>query len=302
MHRLPPLKALRAFEAGARHLSFTRAANELSVTQTAISHQVRHLEEWLGHKLFDRRARGLELTDTGRTLYPVVSDAFQRISATSDGIRAHPVRRALSVSVSPAFGSRWLAERLGRFWRDHPDIDLRVHHSVRVVDLERDRIDLAVRWGQGGWPGVEAEPLMRADVTPICAAALLRGEHPIRTPDDLRHHVLLHAVDYQEWTEWLAAAGVTGIDARRGPIIDDATSMLRAALQGDGVMIAVPSMYEDEFASGALVAPFGIQPDARITYYLVYREGALDDPNVAAFRAFIINEAATGELATKTGR
>lgn len=290
MRRLPSLNALRAFEAGARHLSFTRAAEELSVTQTAISHQVRQLEGDLGVKLFERRPRELALTPAGSNLYPVLAEAFDRVTEAVTRIRSQPESRPLSVSLTPTFGSRWLAQRLGRFWREHPDVDLRLHHSVQLADLLREDVDLAVRWGRGGWPGLVAERLMRAQATPLCSPALSKGPKPLRSPSDLRHHTLIHQKDYQEWTEWLAAAGVDDVNGQRGPVIDDANAIIQSAMEGHGVMIAVPEVLSDELSSGKLVAPFETRPDPAFAYYVVYPSGGLNRPEARAFRDFLMSE------------
>ena len=294
MGRLPSLNALRAFEAGARLLSFTRAAEELSVTQTAISHQVRQLEEDLGVKLFERRPRELALTAAGSSLYPVLAESFDRIKETVTRIRARPEPHPLTVSLTPTFGSRWLAQRLGRFWREHPDVELRLHHSVQLTDLSRDEVDMAVRWGRGNWAGLVTERLMRAQATPLCSPALITGSTPLRSPSDLKFHTLIHQKDYQEWTEWLAAAGVDDVDGQRGPVIDDANAIIRSAMQGDGVMIAIPEVLSDEIASGKLVAPFETRPDPAFAYYVVYLPGALDRPEARAFRDFLMAEVGTG--------
>jgi len=289
--RLPSLNALRAFEAGARHLSFTRAATELSVTQTAISHQVRQLEDQLGTRLFDRLPRELRLTSSGAMLYPALAEAFDRVAEAVSRVRAAPGTRPLTVTVTPTFGSRWLAQRLGRFWREHPHVDLRLHHSVQLVDLVREEVHLAVRWGRGSWPGLVAERLMRAQATPMCSPALLTAKHPLRTPADLRHHTLIHQKDFQEWTEWLAAAGVDAVSGQRGPVIDDANAIIEAAINGDGVMMAIPEVLTEETASGQLTAPFEVTPDPAFAYYVVYAPGSMAQPNSRSFRDFLVAEA-----------
>ncbi len=291
MRRLPSLNALRAFEAGARLLSFTRAADELSVTQTAISHQVRQLEDHLGLKLFERRSRGLALTAAGSALYPVLSEAFDRIAEAVTRIRAQPMSRPLTVSVTPSFGPRWLAPRLGRFWHDHPDVDLRLHHSVQLTDFSRDDVDMAVRWGRGGWPGLVAERLMRAQATPLCSPSLMKGPKPLREPSDLKHHTLIQEKDSQHWVEWLAAAGADDVDGYRGPVIDDINAIIQAAVEGFGVMIGLPEILSDEIASGKLVAPFETRPDPAFAYYLVYPPGVLERTAARAFRDFLLAEA-----------
>src|SRR5690606_10118629 len=257
-NKLPPLNALRAFEAGARHLSFTKAAEELHVTQAAVSHQVKALEEHLGYTLFKRMTRKLALTDQGRSLFPVVSEAFLRIAETADNLRSAGESRTLTVSVTPSFGAKWLVYRLPRFWQKHPEIDLRVHHSIQCADLRYDDVDVAIRFGHGGWDGLASEFMLRVDYTPVCSPALLEGKHPIRRPADLRHHTLLHEDDYDGWTQWLAVAGVNDIDPRRGPVMDDATVIMQTVMDGGGVALGKPSMLGRDLAAGTLVMPFDI--------------------------------------------
>jgi LysR family glycine cleavage system transcriptional activator len=233
-HGLPPLNALRAFEAGARHLSFTKAAEELHVTQAAISHQVKLLEQDLGVSLFRRMTRKLALTEEGRALMRVAGEALDAIAEAAERLRATPGGRTLTLSLTPTFGVKWLAHRLGRFWAAHPEIDLRLHHSIHLADFARDEVDAAVRWGGGAWPGVEAVYLMRAGLVPVCSPALLEGAHPLCAPADLRHHTLLHERDFVEWAQWLAVAGAREVEARRGPMIDDPSVLHQAAIDGHG--------------------------------------------------------------------
>lgn len=288
--KLPPLNALRAFEAGARHLSFTKAAAELHVTQAAISHQVKALEEHLGYPLFRRMTRKLGLTEQGRALFPVVSDAFMRIAETAEDLRRAGDSRTLTVSVTPAFGAKWLVYRLPRFWEQHPEIDLRVHHSIQVADLRHDDVDIAVRFGAGRWPGLTSEFMLRVDYAPLCSPALLQGEHPLKRPGDLRHHKLLHEEDHAAWTQWLAVAGVTDIDPRRGPIMDDISVILQTAMDGGGVALGRLSMAERELAAGHLVKPFDITVLTDLGYHLAYLPDALEREKVRAFRDFIMAE------------
>lgn len=290
--RLPPLNALRAFEAGARHLSFTKAAEELHVTQAAVSHQVKALEDDLGLRLFRRMTRKLALTAEGRALLPVVSEAFDRIAETARALTAETGPKALTVSLTPSFGTRWLARRLSRFWREHSDIDLRLHHSIQVTDFARDEVDMAVRWGRGVWPGVESVYLMHAAITPVCSPALLEGPHAIRAPADLAHHALLHGEDFEEWAEWLTTAGVEVVNPRRGPIIDEASVLLQAAVDGQGVALVPVSLVSDELNAGRLVAPFGLALEMDFAYYVVAPPGAFEQPRVKAFRDFLLAEAA----------
>ncbi len=297
--RLPPLNALRAFEAGARHLSFTKAAAELHVTQAAVSHQVKALEEDLGVKLFRRLTRKLVLTEEGRRLLPQVSEAFERLTAAVEDLRRGARTPTLTVTVTPSFSSKWLVGRLGRFWEQHPEIELRLHHSIQVMDLIREGFDLAVRWGRGSWPGLVSECLLEADVTPVCSPALLEGGKPLRQPADLTHHVLIHEDDHAGWIQWLAAAGVEGVDPRRGPVIDDAGVVVEAAVAGRGVALARLALIGEELARGRLVRPFELTLGSDFGYFVVTPPGALKQPKVKAFSDFLMAEAA-GQNASST--
>ncbi len=290
--RLPPLNALRAFEAAARHLSFTRAAEELHVTQAAVSHQVKVLEEDLGVPLFRRMTRKLALTEEGRALMRVAGEAFDALAEAAEALRADRGGRVLSLSLTPTFGVRWLAQRLGRFWAAHPEIDLRLHHSIQLVDFARDEVDAAVRWGSGHWPGLAAIYLMRAGLVPVCGPELCKGPVPLNTPGDLRHHTLLHARDYVEWTQWLTLAGAAEVDPRRGPMIDDPSVLHRAAIDGQGVALASETMVRADLEAGRLVKPFDVDLDRANAYYLVAPPRAFERPKIRAFRDFLLAEIA----------
>lgn len=288
--KLPPLNALRAFEAGARHLSFTKAADELHVTQAAVSHQVKALEEHLGYPLFKRMTRKLALTQQGRVLFPVVSEAFSSIADTAEDLRDSGDSRTLAISVTPAFGAKWLVYRLPKFWEKYPDLDLKVHHSIHCCDLRHDDIDIAVRFGGGKWEGLETEFLLRVDYTPVCSPKLLDGKHPLKSPADLRYHTLLHEADHDLWTQWLAVAGVSDVNPRRGPILDDWSVLIQTAVDGGGVALGKPSMLERDLAEGTLVAPFDITVLTDLGYHLVYLPGALEQEKVRVFRDFLMDE------------
>ena len=287
---LPSLNALRAFEAGARHLSFTRAAEELHVTQAAISHQVKALEADLGVALFRRFTRRLELTQAGRQLLPPISSAFAGIVGAVSELRRGDAERPLTVSLIACFSGKWLVPRLSRFHEAHPDIDLRLHHTTDVADFERDEVDIAVRWGPGGWPDVESEFLMTEVLTPVCSPALLKQGPPLRQPEDLRHQVLLHDYDQDEWMRWLGATGASGVDVRRGPIFDDSAIVIEAAIEGQGVALADERIVAGDLASGRLVRPFDFSLPSEYAYYLVWPPGGLKRPKVRAFRDFLMAE------------
>ena len=290
MARLPPLNALRAFEAAGRHLSFTRAAQELNVTQAAISHQIKSLEEYLGIRLFRRQNRGLLLTDAGQAYLPDVRRAFERLATATDKLQARDASGVLTVSVLPSFGAKWLVPRLARFRLAHPEIDVRLSASEALVDFTRDDVDVAIRHGQGHYPGLSVTPLMREVAFAVCSPALLTGPHPIRTPEDLRRHTLLHDDDETTWAMWLRAAGVDTIDPTRGPFFDDSSMTLHAAVNGQGVALGRSALAHDDLKAGRLVRLFDISLPCRAAYYLVYPEHTASRPKIQAFRQWLLDE------------
>lgn len=290
MRRLPPLNALRAFEAAARHLSFTRAAEELSVTQAAVSHQVKALEERLGVALFRRVHRGLLLTEAGQRLLPVLTQAFDRIAMVTAQLDAVP-SRTLRITVVPSFAARWLVPRLHRFQQAHPDITVHLQAEDRVVDLALENIDCGIRYGRGDYPGLEVEALMQDDVFPVCAPALVTGEHPLRTPDDLRHHVLVHDDYAMDWRMWLTTAGVEGVDPDQGPAFDRTDMLLDYVAEGRGVALGRTTLVADDLARGRLVKPFELSLPSDYAYYLACRPDVMHQPRFVAFRDWLLEEA-----------
>lgn len=288
--QLPSLTALRAFEAAARHLSFTRAAEELHVTQAAISHQVKSLERELGQRLFRRLPRRLLLTEEAQALLPVLQDSFDRIAESVARLSERSRRGALDVTLRPFFAARWLSPRLNRFWERYPDIELRLHHVSSVLDFEKSGADMAVRWGLGEWPDMESELLLPTSIAPLCAPALLSGPAPLRRPTDLVHHTLLHEESFHPWERWLHVAGAGDVDANRGPIIDDTNVRIQAAIDGQGLTLGPLSLVSDDLATGRLVAPFPASLN-ELAYYIVYPPGALEQPRVRAFRDWLLSEA-----------
>ena len=291
--RLPPLKSLRAFEAAGRHLSFTGAANELNVTQAAVSHQIKALETWLDVPLFKRLNRALLLTEPGqhylhsvRRALEILADATQQITAAGGG-------DPLTISVMPSFGAKWLVSRLVRFSTEHPEIDLRFSAEDDLVDFARDDVDIAIRFGRGTWPGLESHLLMRQDVFPVCSPKLVaEGPHPLKEPGDLRHHVLLHErpASY-DWRTWLLAAGVDGIDPVRGPSFSHAHVLLQATIDGQGVTLGATPLVDDDLAAGRLVKPFDLTLPSEWAYYVVYPEERRTETNIQTFRTWITAEA-----------
>ena len=297
--RLPPLNALRAFEAAGRHLSFTKAAAELHVTPAAVSHQVKALEDTLGVKLFRRLTRGLLLTDAGQALLPGLGKGFDGLAAAVEGLSGLEDGGVLTVSVLQSLAAKWLVPRLDRFHDAHPDIDLRVSSATRLVDFARDDVDLAIRYGLGRWPGLRADLLRTEELFPVCSPALLEGPHPLKQPDDLRHHTLLHDESWKvvfigafpEWSAWLEAAGVGDIDATHGPGMSPSAMVIQAALDGQGVALGRSVLVEADLADGRLVKPFEPTIPLDYAYYVVCPESAAERPKVAAFRQWIMAEA-----------
>ncbi len=294
--RLPPLNALRAFEAAARHLSLTRAAEELNVTPAAISHQVKSLEEYLDTPLFKRVNRGLLLTDTGQTLLPGLSEGFDRLAEVVAEVGRHEDRRALTVSVSQSFASKWLIPRLDSFHAAHPEYDLRIDASPRLVDFQREGIDLGIRYGIGGWGELEEIRLFKEEVFPVCSPELQNGEHPIRTPRDLRWHTLLHmdavfaGEGWIDWQNWLMAAEVTDIDATRGPRFSLLSMAVEAAIEGQGVALGRSVLVANDLAKGRLIKPLEGSVPVDFAYFLVYPKKSTNSRKIAAFRDWLLEE------------
>jgi LysR family glycine cleavage system transcriptional activator len=291
--KLPPLTSLPAFEAAARHLSFSKAAAELHVTHGAISRAVRNLEEKLGIRLFDRGTRSVRLTEAGAAYAAEVGESLDRIAAATMSATASRPRRALNVSTSDGFAGRWLVPRLHRFHRAHRDVDVRLSTSGALVDFLRDGIDIAIRYGAGGYEGVMSELLAEEAVAPVCSPQLLQGDHPLRQPSDLRHHRLIHDNFRIGWAAWLEHAGVDGIDPESGVAFEAAAYAVEAAVQGEGVLLGRSVLVSADLAAGRLVRPFDLTLKSRWRYYVVYPDGALRQKSVRAFRDWLFEEMAT---------
>ena len=292
--RLPPLNALRAFEAAARHLSFTKAADELSVTQAAVSHQVKALEESLGIQLFRRFNRRLMLTDAGQAYLPALTESLDRIEAATRRLRAEDETGPLKVTVANSVAAKWLLPRLPRFQKQHPEIDVLVSASDTVVDFTRDDFDMGIRFGRGEYPGLRVDLLMRDRVFPVCSPELLVGPDPLSTPADLKHHALLHEQsapgELPGWREWLRVAGLSGINPDRGPVYSHASLVLQAAIDGQGVALARDSLAALDLEARRLVQPFGPTLPSKFSCYAVAPPATADRPKVKAFRDWLFSE------------
>lgn len=293
--QLPPLNALRAFEAAGRHLSFTKAAAELNVTPAAIGHQVKALEELLKVPLFHRLTRALRLTDAGQAALPMLGDGFDRLAKGVEQMRTHRESGLLTISVSPSFGAMWLVPRLEHFRRQHPEIEIRIDGTDRLVDVTRGDADVALRYGPGGYAGVRVEKLFSQLNTPVCSPALMTGAHPLRQPGDLRHHTLLH-IDWKDaeasWRMWLLAAGLADIDPTRGPSFSMESMAVQAAIDGHGVALVGDVLVADDLAAGRLVRPFdpSLSTPLTFSYYLLSAQDSTEQPKVTAFRQWLFED------------
>ena len=297
MRRLPPLNALRAFEAAGRHLSFSRAADELNVTPGAVSQQIKLLEDTVGAPLFVRDPRGLQLTEAGGAALPSLSDGFDRLAAAARLMTERTGPRRVTVSAAPSFASKWLVPRLDRFQAEHPDTDVYVHADMALADFASGEADLAVRYGQGAYDGLESVRLMAERIVPVCAPGLITGDPPLKAPADLARHTLLHdegqGEDAPSWPMWLRAAGVAA-DGTRGPRFNQSSLAIEAAVAGKGVALAKSALAEADLVAARLVIPFDLATPTDFAYWVVHPAAKAALPEVAAFKAWLLAEAAAG--------
>jgi len=302
--RLPPLNALRAFEAAARHLNFSRAADELSVTPGAVSQQIQNLEDYVGAALFKRTPKGLLLTDAAQTALPALREAFDRLAEAASLLTAAVDGRRLTLTAPPSFAAKWLVPRLGAFERAHPQVDVWLSAGMELVDLTAGEVDIAIRYGGGRYPGLEVRRLMSESVIAVAAPSHL-AETPLDRPDDLANHILLHdgspEVDDScpDWPMWLAARGLKGVDGNRGPRFNQSSLVIEAAVNGRGVALAKRTLAQADLDAGRLVAPLQIATAVDFAYYLVHPKAKGRLPQVKAFSAWIEAEAEAHEAALR---
>jgi LysR family glycine cleavage system transcriptional activator len=289
--RLPPLNALKAFEAAARSESFTRAAEELSVTQGAVSQQVKALEATLGIKLFNRVRQRLVITEAGREYLVVVRDALDRFAVGTERLMQHQSSGVLTISTSPDFAAKWLVYRLGRFAEVHPEIDLRISATALHLDFAREDVDLAVRHGDGKWLGLDVVRLCSERLFPVCSPKLVSGRNRITTASDLLKFPLLRLDDWKTWTRWFEAAGVSDPVAH-GPILNRASMLIDAAVDGQGVALARTALAAWDIINGRLVRPIDVSLRMSNTYWIVCPKVTSSLPKIAKFRNWLLAEAA----------
>ena len=288
--RLPPMQALRAFEAAAREQSLTRAATALHLTHGAISHQIKALEEDLGVRLVERAGRGIRLTDDGERFAQRVRGVLSDLAAAVRELVERSNPRQLRISVTPSFAARWLLPRMARFTAAHPDIDLDVRASSAFVDFTRDDADLAIRYGFGGWPGITSEHLLDERFYPVCSPRLAGGKLPKR-PADLARFTLLRSDD-EFWLPWFKAAGLTWPEPARGTMFNDTAHLMQAAVEGQGIALARTSLLGNDIRNGLLVRLFDVEVPSERSYYFAHPPRVAGAPKIALFREWLRAEVA----------
>lgn len=291
MNTLPPLNALKAFAAAGKHLNLTAAAKELYVTPSALSHQIRGLEDLLGVKLFVRTRHGLDLTEAGRLILPGISDAFDQMSKTMALLNPGKESQILTISMLSTFAMRWFIPRLSRFQQQHADIDVRISTSVELVDFDRDDVNCAIRFGAGHWPRLTATRLFTEQLTPVCSPRLATVEKPLDNPRNLEAYTLLHArLRPDDWRIWLNAVGLSDFKAVHEQVYETRNFAIQAAVDGLGVAIVDPSLAAGEIESGRLIQPFRQTLTGENAYYLVYPQSRVTDPSIIALQNWLLEE------------
>jgi len=297
-HRLPPLNSLRAFEAVARHFSFTEAADELCVSTPAVSHQIRALEDHLGTVLFHRSSRSLTLTPAGMILLPEVREAFVRLRNATAQLRRREVTGSLTIGVPPSFAAKWLIPRLYRLRESCPEIEVRIACASELVDFASHDVDVTIRYGRGNYPGLHSDLLMTTEFCPVCSPVLASGQPRILVPNDLRHFLLLHdeiptrLPTLPSWQTWLNAVGARMVDPSAGPRFDNSFLSLEMATAGKGVALACGTLAAGDLAEGRLVRPFASSLPTEFSCFLVCTATSLEQAKIGAFRAWLLEEAA----------
>jgi LysR family transcriptional regulator, glycine cleavage system transcriptional activator len=296
----PGLRSIRAFDAAARHLSFTRAAADMGVTPAAISHQIKELEDQIGVSLFARTSRTMRLTREGEILQAAASDSLETLAKGLQRIRKLKNTQQLKVSASPSVGAKWLVPRLDRFLALVPGADVRIDVSANVLDFDRDDLDVAIRFGEGKYPGLRADLLFQDHVFPVCSPKLITDKRPLKSPRDLLNHPLIHldweaqGLPWPNWKMWMQSAGIKDFDDARGLHFSQTSLAVQAAIDGQGVALGDSHLVADDLAKGRLVKPFALSLRAppQFAYYVISPRETAEAPMVKAFRAWSLNEAA----------
>lgn len=288
----PSLNALRVFEVAARHLSFTKAAEELNLTQAAVSQRIKALEEYLGEPLFNRHPRHIEITNIGLAYLPPVRDALARLDSATTQLFGQKGQQILNLRAVSGLGAIWLAPRLSRFNAQYPDIDFRLSTTVNIeYENDREFFDAEIRFGNGKWSGLYAEKMMDVEAIPVCAPSLLTGKNAIKHPEDIANHTLLHVMGYEEdWQVWLEKNNVKGVDAARGIQLDSSATTLQAAQEGGGVALMHSPLIKNAVAKGRLVIPFESRLKTRMSYYFTCPHHNIRRPNIRAFKDWLFAE------------
>lgn len=301
-NRLPPLNALRAFEASARQLSFTRAAEELFVTQAAISHQIKALEDNLGIKLFMRKNRALLLTEEGQSYYLDIKDVFNSLHEATERLLARGAKGAITVSLQPSFAIQWLVPRLNTFNLLHPDIDVRIKAVDQPENSLTEDVDIAIYYGRGRWSGIHADQLHTEYLIPVCSPMLMTGKKPLNKIEDLEKHTLLHDTSRRDWKRWFKHVDVRGANVNHGPIFSHSAMVVQAAIHGQGVALAHSVLAKPDIDSGRLVCPFNDVLVSKNSYYIVCREQQLDLGKISAFREWVLKTVADEQALLDEGQ
>jgi len=288
MRKLPPLNALKAFEAAARHLSFTRAADELFVTQAAVSHQVKALEEFLGVQLFFFFFRAILLTPEGQTYYLELKELFDHLVQATERVKFASQRGSLTISLPPSFAILWFVPRLSRFREAYPDIDVRIRAVDEVDGSLTDDVDVAIYYGAGKWPGLRAYKLHNEYLIPVCSPLLLTGTKPLREPRDLLNHTLLHDETRNAWKDWFKLVGIDKNKGDNGPIFSHSNLALKAAVHGQGIALANNVLVKPEIDAGHLIQIFPEALPRQKSFYLVCRDSQAEVGKIATFRNWLL--------------
>ncbi|WP_158969959.1 transcriptional regulator GcvA [Paraglaciecola sp. L3A3] len=288
--RLPPLNALKAFEVAARHLSFTRAADELFVTQAAVSHQIKALEEFLSMKLFIRKKRALFLTEEGQSYYLDLKDIFKSLNEATERLLVKGEKGAITVALQTSFAIQWLVPRLNQFSLLNPDIDVRIQAVNGNEGFLVDDVDVAIYYGRGKWPGLVADKLHTEYLAPVCSPMLFQGDLPLKHLDDLGKHTLLHDSTREAWQEWIRHFNVLGVNVNHGPIFSHSMLVQQAAALGQGIALGHSVLTRGEIEAGRLICPFEEKLITKDAYYLVCHQSQADLGKITAFRDWLLTE------------